>query len=161
LDAVSGMLDTTFVPSGSKANGLDYNAEVRALAIVGSTLWVGGMFKVYAGYPVNHLAKLDDTTFAVDTTFSPAAANGFSSWVNALAVSGSSLYVGGYFIYYRGLSQSANGLAKLDLISGDLDTTFSPQGANGFSVPYPAQASVRALAVSGSSLYVGGLFGAY
>jgi beta-propeller uncharacterized protein DUF5122 len=161
LDAGSGMLDTTFVPSGSKANGLGYNAEVRALAIVGSTLWVGGMFKVYAGYPVNNLAKLDDTTLAVDTTFSPAAANGFSSSVNALAVSGSSLYVGGSFIYYRGLSQSANCLAKLDLVSGDLDTTFSPPGANGVSVPYPAQASVRALAVSGSSLYVGGLFSAY
>jgi hypothetical protein len=75
--------------------------------------------------------------------------------VLALASDGTSLYVGGWDLTgYRGVPDSANSIAKLDLISGAIDTTFSPVGAssNGFGV----SDSVWALAVSGGALCVGG-----
>ncbi len=148
LDLTSGAIDTTFSPPA--ANG--FNSYVNALAVAGSSLYVGGDFTAYRGVAnsANKIAKLDLTSGAIDTTFSPPAANGFDSYVNALAVVGSSLYVGGGFTDYRGVANSANKIAKLDLTSGAIDTTFSPPAANGFN------SEVSAFAVVGSSLYVGG-----
>ncbi len=125
--------------------------------MVGTNLWIGGRFTVYGGYATNYLAKLDDTDLGVDTTFSPVAANGFDGPVDALATSGSSLYVGGAFTTYVATPQTTNRLAKLDLTSGALDTTFSPPGetANGFDD------TVTALAVSDTSVYAGGSFSSY
>ena len=46
----------------------------------------------------------------------------------ALHVSGGSLYVGGGFSAYRSVATSAYRLAKLDRLTGALDTAFSPPG---------------------------------
>ena len=153
LDLSSGALDTTFSPA---SNGFDFFAA--ALAVAGNSLYVGGPFTRYRGAPAASIAKLDLASGNLDTTFSPAANNGFDGGVDALAVSGGSLYVGGLFSSYRGVANSANGLAKLDLTTGDIDTTFSPPGSatsNGFD------GSVESLAASAGSLYVGGTFTAY
>ena len=156
LDLNTGALDTTFSPPA--ANG--FNGTVSALKVAGSTLYAGGSFSAYKGgtTSANRIAKLDLNTGALDTTFSPPAANGFNDDVQALAVAGSSLYVGGAFTDYRGVVGAANRIAKLDLTSGALDTTFSPPGANGFN---NTGNIVYALAVSGTSLYVGGWFADY
>ena len=118
---------------------------------------MGGGFTAYRGVAdsANRIAKLDLTTGALDTTFSPPSANGFNGDVPALTVSGTSLYVGGGFTAYRGVANSANRIAKLNLSTGDLDPTFSPPGTNGFD------GSVYALTVSDTSLYVGGSFTRY
>ena len=123
----------------------------------GSSLYVGGGFTSYRGIAnsAKHLAKLDLTNGSLDTTFSPSGNNGFNSYVNALIVAGSSLYVGGFFTDYRGIANSAKNIAKIDLGSGNLDTTFSPSGNNGFD------SSVASLAVSGANIYVGGSFSSY
>ena len=153
LDLTNGDLDTNF--SRPETNG--FNNDVAALAIAGSNLYVGGEFQTYYGvaHLVNRIAKIDLTTGAVDTTFSPPTATGFNGEVRVLAVAGSSLYVGGNFTAYRGVAGSANYIAKLDLNTGALDTTFSPPAANGFN------GTVYALTSAGSSLYVGGAFTAY
>jgi hypothetical protein len=156
LDLATGALDTTFSPPAS--NGFD--GAAACVAISGSSLYVGGTFSAYQGVPssANDLAKLDLTTGAIDTTFSPttsATANGFNAGVASLYASGTSLYVGGAFTAYQGVAGSSNRLAKLDLVSGVLDTTFSPAAANGFDQ------SVSALGGSASLLVVGGAFGAY
>jgi len=164
VDPTSGAIDTTFSPPGPKANGV--NGNVRAFATSGTALYVGGQFTAHQGVPnsANRLAKIDLTSGAIDTTFSPvgAATNGFTNQngpgsVNALAVSGGALYVGGAFTAYKGVNASANHLAKLDVTTGVIDTTFSPVGptANG------TNGNVNALAVSGTALIVGGQFGHY
>ena len=161
LDAVTGAQDTTFLPPQGNTNGVSGSVSdtttVTSAVMSGKTLWIGGRFTVYGGYSVNDLARLDDRSFAVDTTFSPPAANGFDGAVAALAATATSLYVGGSFTAYRGVVNSARRLAKLDLASGALDTTFGPPGAaaNGFD------AAVQALSIAGTSLYVGGSFTAY
>ncbi len=155
LALVSGAQDATFVPAGNTVNG--FERGVNAIAVSGTTTWVGGGFWTYAGYSANRIAKLDDVTYALDTTFSPANGNGFDADVAAILASGSSIYVGGAFTAYRGTANSAMRLAKLDATSGALDTTFSPPGqnANGFD------AEVAAFATAGTSLYVGGRFTRY
>lgn len=162
LDLTTGVIDTTFVAAGSNVNGFVTgaytNSSVTSITPVGNLLYIGGDFKFYGGQSAKNLAKLDATTYSLDTTFSPAASNGVDGTVNALIVSGTSLYVGGSFTAYRGVANSANYLAKLDLTTGAIDTTFSPTGAtlNGFN-----SGGVSALAVNGTSLYVGGGFTAY
>jgi N-acetylneuraminic acid mutarotase len=144
VDLNSGSLDTTFTQSNGPS------ATVSALAVSGSSLYVGGVFTFYRGSAANYLAKVDLTYGILDTTFT-LSTGGPNATVSALAVSGSSLYVGGAFITYRG--STANRLAKVDLTTGNLDTTFTPgTELNG---------TVYALAVSGSSLYVGGGFTTY
>jgi len=155
IHLITGTMDTTFGPTGSSLNG--FNELVSAVAASDTALYLGGDFSGYGGQSANNIAKFDATTWEFDSDFSPPSSNGFSSMVTALVISGTSLYVGGYFSAYKGVANSANGLAKLDLATGAIDTTFSPVGAsaNGFN------ANVRALAVSADSLYVGGMFDSY
>jgi hypothetical protein len=155
LDAVSGAIDLQFRPADRTANGL--NSSARSLHVVGNNVWVGGEFTNYSGFSANRIAKLDDTTLALDTTVSPQGsnANGFDDAVNALAVVNDKVYVGGEFSSYRGATGAANALAKIDATTGALDTVFSPPAANG------VQGRVYALAANATSLYVGGQFQAY
>jgi trimeric autotransporter adhesin len=152
LDATTGVIDLQFRPADRTATGL--NSSARSLHIVGNNLWAGGEFETYSGFSANRLAKLDDTTLALDTVVSPpgAAANGFDDAVNALAVVNSTVYVGGEFGAYRGAIGAAKSLAKIDAANGALDTAFSPPAANG------TQGRVYALAASATSLYLGGQF---
>jgi hypothetical protein len=165
------------VPSGlvklDLAGGLDASFNVgvgtqgyvRALAVAGTSVYVGGDFSAYRGQPAKSVAKLDKTTGALDTTFSPPAADGVDGQVNALAIAGPSLYLAGGFRTYRDVVESAYDLAKVDLTTGDLDTTFSPPGAglNGFTFASAASGGTeaRTLTVAGTSLYVGGIFDSY
>ena len=95
------------------------------------------------------LAKLDAATGANDSGF--AQPGDFDGDVSAVAVSGGTLYVGGDFQHYRGVS--AYGLAKISVANAALDTTFTKStGINGF----PAS-----IAFSGSNVVVGGQFSTY
>jgi len=142
-ELATGALDTTF----TRTTG--FNAPVKALLLSGSSLYVGGSFASYRGQAAENLAKLDVITGDLDTGFTQAP--GMDDQVSALAASGSSLYVGGDFNSYRG--QPARHLAKLDLATGNLDTTFTQATGPGNSV--------YSLVVSGSSLYLGGMFSTY
>ncbi|MCM2278901.1 MAG: hypothetical protein NDJ89_12570 [Oligoflexia bacterium] len=155
VDLASGTLDSGFLPSGSSVNG--FNGNVTALASSGGTVFAGGAFTAYGGTSANSIAKFDAATWALDATFSPSANNGFDYGVQTLLLQGGSLYVGGEFSAYRGVPDSANGLAKLDPASGAIDTAFSPVGASANGFDY----TVKALASDGAALYVGGGFNAY
>jgi hypothetical protein len=160
-DLTYGARDPAFHWDASKFWGW----SLTALASSGTSLYVGGSFSLCPTssdpcVPVN-LAKVDTTSGALDTTFTQiddAGALGSSSGydaVSALAVVGPSLYVAGTFTEYRGVADAAHRIAKIDLLSGTLDTTFTPPGNGGFD------AMVRALLVSGSSLYAAGDFSEY
>jgi hypothetical protein len=165
LNLASGQADPTF-PSPCRFDRFA-SGGVYALAASNRALFVGGNFGSYAGSFVNHVAKLDATTGALDTLFSPppprpsgfTAHSSGSPVVRALLLLGeNSLYVGGDFTDYRALAGSANGIAKLDATTGELDTIFGPPAANGFG---GAATSVNALLAVGSSLVVGGTFETY
>jgi len=147
-----GNLDTTFNP-GSGNNGA--SGTVAAIDLSGNDLYIGGSFTKYRGANANRVAKLDATTGALDTTFSPSSgANGANNWVYALKVDGSTLWIGGAFSAYR--TQVANRIAKLDAATGALDTVFNPaSGPNG------AASTVFSIVISGSDMYLAGSFTAY
>jgi hypothetical protein len=190
LDAATGAVDATF----SQAPGAD--SQVVALAVSGSSLYVGGYFANYAGIPAG-LVRVDATTGVLDLAFTQSVANykttiailpvgssvyigrqfpvggaptlakidaatgttdptftsgsGFDYGVYSIAMLPSGLFVGGAFTTYRNVA--ANHIAKLDPVTGALDSSFT-QATGG-------NATVQALAASGTNIIAGGQLSTY
>jgi trimeric autotransporter adhesin len=143
LDASSGDA-TTWAPD---AGNLPYgNANVSALAVSGAIVYAGGWFTSIGGQTRSGIAALSASS-GLATAWNPNASGGTSigSPVLALAVSGSTVYAGGWFAWIGG--QSRTGIAALSASSG-LATAWDP-GVGGI---------VDALAVSSSTIYAGGSF---
>jgi hypothetical protein len=118
------------------------NGEVRALALAGSTLYVGGTFQDDEGEPKNLLAF--DTFTGEPTSWSARTDDG----VFALAVNGDTVYAGGVFATANG-GTPRNGAAAFDGTTGAVtgwDPGIEPGG------------QVDALALSGPTVYLGGIF---
>ena len=115
-----------------------YSPAVRALAVSGGDLYVGGSFTNAGGGVAKNIAKWNGSTWS-------ALGAGMNAGVRALAVSGSDVYAGGVFTTAGG--GVANRIAKWD--GGAWSTLGSGVGGS---------SSVYALAVSGNDLYAGGLF---
>ncbi|MEG4959262.1 MULTISPECIES: DUF4347 domain-containing protein [unclassified Microcoleus] len=130
LNPSNGAADTTFSANANFNPNADggYGA-VNAIGIDSSgNLIVGGRFTSIGGQTRNHIAKLNPTTGAADTTFNPNT-SGYD--VNAIAIdSTGNLIVGGRFTSIGG--QTRNNIAKLNPTTGAADTTFNPN-ANGDS----------------------------
>jgi len=128
------------------ANGV--NDAVFALVVSGPDVYVGGYFTRAGVVAANRVAKWNGTSWS---SLGIGAANGVNAFVNALAVSGPDVYVGGSFTQAGGVA--ANQVAKWN------GTAWSSLGmgiTNG--VGGIVNVSVRALAVSGADVYVGGTF---
>ncbi|MCX7017203.1 MAG: hypothetical protein NTW86_32340 [Candidatus Sumerlaeota bacterium] len=148
LDATTG-LATGWNPNASSTR---VNPCVYALAVSGSTVYAGGQFTTIGGQSRKCIASLDSAT-GLATAWDPSAGISSSVIVTDLAVSGSTVYAGGSFTSIGRVRR--NRLAALDAATGQA-TDWNP---NVTCVPDPAT-SVRSLAVSGSTLYAGGIFSA-
>lgn len=129
-----------------------YGVGVSAFAVSGSDLYVGGFFTGFGGIAVTSIAKWNGDTWSalgagVSLEEDPYYVD---PWVNALALSGSNLYVGGYFTKAGGVA--ATNIAKWD---GRSWSALGP-GIAQYDPMYLCE--VAALAVSGTNLYVGGYF---
>ena len=124
------------------------NDMVRALAVVGSDLYVGGDFAQTGDASLTdlgHIARYDTT----GNTWHPLPRQGLNNWVEALAVVGSDLYVGGDFTGTGdGTLPNLGRIVRYDTTTN----TWHALPKEGLNNP------VYALAVSGSDLYVGGFF---
>jgi hypothetical protein len=140
-----GPLDGTAIPTFN-ANADD---EVLALAVSGPLLYVGGRYQNMGGQPRSRIAAL--TADGTATSFDPnARGDGFNAAVSALAVSGSTVYVGGLFSEMNGLNRK--NIAAVNALDGT-PTGFDPQAGG-----TPFSDAVHAIAVSGSRVYAGGYF---
>ena len=124
---------------------------VKALALTGSTIYVGGQFEIIGAQIRNNLAAMDSDpfspTYGRPTSWDPDVDRS----VNALALSGSTVYAGGEFYYVNGGVTARYCLAAFNNTDGTA-TSWDPD----------VDDYVKALAVSGdgSTIYAGGDFGA-
>lgn len=124
---------------------------IYAIAVSGTDVYVGGSFTAVGKVPASYIAKWNTLT----NTWSGLGAsdvNGVNSYVIAIAVSGSDVYVGGTF---SAANNSANSTVNASMIAKWNGSAWSALGSgDNFGVNSP----VYALALDGSNLYVGGSF---
>lgn len=132
-----------------------FNGNVYAIVQSGNFIFVGGDFTSYTDLnnktsTCQRLVKINLSTGEVDATFDTVS--GFGGQVNTLLLSGSSLYVGGSFITYKGLTRQR--VVKINATTAALDGTFISSSA--------ASSTVWSFALDGSNgLYIGGIFTSY
>lgn len=136
VDAETGALLWKFTPG--------VEGTVYALALSGSTLYAGGEFKETAAGKRNNAVAVD----AGNGIVKPWDPDALGGRVEAVAAAGSTVYLGGSFTGPQAIGGVEHQyLAAADATTGAV-TAWSPE----------ATAPVRALAVSGGSVGVGGTF---
>ena len=125
------------------------NGKVNVIVISGNTAYLGGAFTAMrpagsttGGTTRNHAAAVDLSTGAL-LPWNPNVNNA----VNSLAVSGSTVYIGGVFSTVG--SSSRKNIAAVNATTGAVITGFKTANVNH---------GVYAIAPSGSHLYIGGAF---
>jgi hypothetical protein len=113
---------------------------VRAIAVSGTDVYVGGCFTQAGVTPVSFIARWDWNT----STWSDVG-GGVNGYVYEIAVSGTDVYVGGSFTHAGG--SLVNYVARWDTNT----STWSDVGGG-------TNNQVTGMAVSGTDLYVGGSF---
>ena len=123
------------------------NNSVLALVVSGTIVYAGGGFTNIGGQARMYIAALDAEIDTNNATLWNPNANGM---IYALAISGTTVYAGGAFTSIGG--QMRNGIAALDatLNTNNAAINWNPNPNTG--------ANVRALAVSGMTVYAGGNF---
>jgi hypothetical protein len=136
--------------SGFGGSGM--NGRVYALAVTESNLYAGGMFTTAGNAVANCIAKWDGSAWSAlgsgVSGYPNTSGPPYAPCVYALALNGKDLYVGGQFANAGGVPYTS-GIAKWD---------GNAWSALGTGVNNAYQTTVKALAVSGSTLYAGGYF---
>jgi urease beta subunit len=145
LDAATGTA-TVWNPNASISDHYT-SPYVNRLAVNGTTVYVAGYFDSIGGHPRNHIAALDSAT-GTATVWNPNA----SGYVSTLALSGTTVYAGGNFTSIGGATR--NRIAALDAATGTA-TPWNPNVSSSSSYYSPI---VNMLALSGTTVYVGGYF---
>jgi hypothetical protein len=153
--SVGGVTRSRIARINSDGTVHDWNPGVATgivftIALDGNTLYIGGSFTTVAGTTRNRIAALNATADGTAelpylTSWNPNA----SGIVYTIAISGSTVYVGGNFSGANSINGNIarNRLAALDGTTG-VATNWNPNANN----------LVNALVISGSTVYVGGLF---
>jgi hypothetical protein len=91
--------------------------KCRALAVVGNEVFVGGFFTSAGGVSANRVARFNtqtNTWSSLGTGSSNGVSGGVNPYVNALAVVGDEVFVGGFFIGGRGECEQCGALQHAD-----------------------------------------------
>ena len=138
------------------SNGV--NNYVTALAVVGNEVYVGGYFTSAGGVSARNVARFNTQTNTWSTLGTGSSNGVFGSNVNALAVVGNEVYVGGAFISAGGVF--ANNVARFNTQTNTWSSlgTGSSNGVSRGGVSGGLVPTVFALAVVGNEVFVGGNF---
>jgi hypothetical protein len=136
--------------NGTNRNALGtspLNGPVYAIAINGTTdVYVGGAFTDAGGVSgANRIARWNSTN---NTWNLVGAVNALNNTVRAIAISGNDVYVGGDFTNAGGVL-GANRIARWDIANSNWNLVGAENAINN---------PVRAIAISGNDVYVGGDF---
>jgi hypothetical protein len=134
---------------------------ISAVCATGTKVYVGGgPFSVLGGgnYEANNIALWNDNGSVQSWSKLGSGSNGATNNVNALAVKDNDVYVGGEFSFV-GDGIKANCVAKWNITSSSWSALVSSDGKiNGIRPSVASKAMVKALAIDGNCLYVGGSF---
>jgi hypothetical protein len=112
------------------------STTVKAVAVSGNDVYVGGLFSSAGGVPASRIAKWDGSSWS-------ALGSGVNGEVRAIAVIGTDIYAAGFFSLAGGIP--VNNIAKWD-------------GSNWSALGEGVNELVLCLAVNGTELYAGGFF---
>jgi hypothetical protein len=133
--------------SGLLSGTFGINSQVNTIAISGTEVLVGGWFTRAGGVPgANAIARWDGVQW--HTVGGANAIPGSSSAVYAIAITGTDVYVGGFFT-------NAGGNNANDYLTRWTGSSFVPPGSK---TARPLNGTVYTVAVSGTDVYVGGRF---
>ncbi len=142
FSASTGALVTSFNPR--------VGGPVEALATDGGSVYAGGSFSSVSGNTtLKKIVKINNSG-AVDGSFRP---KGVSAKVSAVAYSAGRVYIGGAFTKVSG--NPVYRIARLNSSTGALDSGWRPRIATTTRSGAP---NVRAITVTGDSVYIGGYF---
>ena len=143
---------TTWSGLGGGVGGGTGTVEVKALAVSGSDLYVGGLFTTAGGsLTVNSVAKWDGSAWSALANGATVGISGALQTVYALSVGDGYLYAGGSFATSGGVTATNVSRWNLATPAWSSLTSGGQQGVASAGV-------VRALAHDGSRLFVGGDF---
>jgi hypothetical protein len=142
--------------SGNVISGWDLALDgsawnVYSLTASASTLYVGGSFSTANGIDRSGLVAVSLSNATVDATWNPAPTAFGTPVVHSLALTGTTLYVGGYF---NGGLGGDNTIRHLGAVS----TSGAGAAINTFKPVFDAPDQVYNINLSGSTLYVSGSF---
>jgi hypothetical protein len=146
--AAIGLIDG--LATAFDANVFDIGASVDALAVSGPLVYAGGIFYHIGNQSRTCVAALNAADGSATAWNANLAWTAGTPQVHAITVSGSTIYVGGYFSSVG--SQSRLNIAAVNAADG-MATPFNPQASGAF-----ASDPVDAIALSGSKVYAGGGF---
>ncbi|GEM_PF-2041348 len=148
LDSTVGNGTPWNTPSFRKPNTLNSLAAVNAVAVRGPAVYVGGDFTAIGGTERNFLAALDAANGNL-LEWDPkiSASSSTTDFIQALAVSGTTVYAGGKF------STPRNSIVAIDAVSGIPLNTWDANVQTG-----SGSGLVRAITIDGSVVYIGGTF---
>lgn len=118
--------------------------SVEAIVVNGTTLYAGGDFTTVNGGTTRNRVAAFDTGTSAATTFDPNI--GGSVYALALTADGSTLYAGGYFTTVNGATSRQHSAAFSTAVATGNALAFNPRPND----------TVRALAISGANVYLGG-----
>ncbi len=118
--------------------------QVFALALAGNVLYVGGRITALGSQYRSYVGSLHAFTAEL-TDWKPIISFGVDHVINAIAVAGNTVYVGGSFSTVNG--QPRNNIAAIDAVTGQL-TAWNPNASH----------PVSALVIAGNAIYAGGAF---
>ena len=157
-------VEWTALGDGSNLDSNGTNDTVFAIAVVGTDVYVGGVFTEVRkdaanAVPASHIAKWDGNNWSALGDGSNAASNGVASGqggvVSAIAAAGGYIYVGGTF---NDAHTSAGNFVMATHIARWNGSAWSALGDNSTRFN-GAGGSVYAITASGNGVYVGGTFG--
>jgi hypothetical protein len=145
LSPILGTLPAWASPNAVADVTAGVDGTVRAVLQVGDRTFIGGDFSAVGGQPRSNAAAI-----RADGTVDPLWKPSPDGVVRALAANsdGSRIFLGGSFLNAGGAAR--NGLAAVDSSAG--------AAIADWAADLDAEGAVRALATSGSRLYVGGTF---